>query len=352
MNVQLRTPERTIPMRKPPGFVPAVQRWSARFPDAVSQLQVGSYGVQGVDDAALRESPFAAWLAAALADEAAPAAHDRLRFVDSAGMVNHVLVGYWTDPARFAAWRDAAWNAGWWTSPARLAEPTGYWREELCVALERQETIFFADFVGGAARCPEARLEKTFESGYWGAMRDRIPAAASDPLASPLDGPLAPIERATRGTRWCVRPPANLAVIRSGQYWQNCQGVQREEFFTRVRPRLEDGLRFLAGSPEESGCCSLRYMLHLDDSGEPREETSVVGIFRSLADLERWAEDHATHKAIHGEAFRQLKLYKEHRELRTWHEVFVLAAEDQRFEYLSCHPHTGLLPFFDALRVS
>lgn len=344
--------ERTIPMRKPPGFSPAVQRWSAGFPDEVTHLQVVACGAQGVDDEALLRSPFAAWLTAALSDAAAPSAHDRLRFIDRAGMVNHALMGYWTDPARFAAWRDAPWNTDWWAVPSRLEESTGYWREELCVPLDRQETIYFADFVGGAGRCPGARLEKTYESGYWGAMRDRIPAAAADPLVSPVDGPLAPVERGTHGARWRVWTPANLAIIRSGQYWENCRGKQREEYFSRVRPRLEDGLRFLAGNPQDSGCCSLRYMQHLDAAGDPREETSVVGVFRSLADLEAWAEDHATHKAIHGEAFRQLKLYKEHRELRTWHEVFVLTAEGQRFEYLNCHPQTGLLPYFEAERVA
>jgi hypothetical protein len=92
-------------------------------------------------------------------------------------------------------------------------------------------------------------------------------------------------------------------------------------------------------------------MRHRDDAGQLRDESSVHGVFKSLADLERWSEDHGTHKAIFAEAFRQLKTYQERRELRTWHEVFVLVAADQRFEYLNCHPRTGLLPYFEAVRL-
>jgi hypothetical protein len=34
-------------------------------------------------------------------------------------------------------------------------------------------------------------------------------------------------------------------------------------------------------------------------------------------------------------------------ELRTWHEVAILRDRTE-FEYINCHPETGLLPFFDA----
>jgi aliphatic aldoxime dehydratase len=39
-------------------------------------------------------------------------------------------------------------------------------------------------------------------------------------------------------------------------------------------------------------------------------------------------------------------------QLRTWHEVFVLPAEGQHFEYLNCAPRTGLLPYFDGERLA
>ena len=341
----------TLPMRKPAGFTPAVQRWSARFPSDTSRLRVGYYGVQGADEDTTLRAPFAAWRAEALDSAHAPEAHDRVRFVDRAGQVNHMLIGYWTDPLRFETWRDETWNAGFWASPERLTGPTGVWCEELLVPLDRQETVYFEDFLGGVARCPTASLEKTTESGYWGGMRDRIPAAAHDRLETSHQAPLEPTERATRGARWRVRPPENLAVIRSGQSWERCGEEQRAEYLTRLRPRMEQGLRYLEDKPELSGCCSLRYMQHLDPAGQAAQETSVNGIFRSLADLERWSEHHATHKAIYAEAFRQLNTYKERREFRTWHEVFVLSAQDQSLSYLNCHPLTGTLPYLDADRL-
>jgi len=33
-------------------------------------------------------------------------------------------------------------------------------------------------------------------------------------------------------------------------------------------------------------------------------------------------------------------------ELRTYHEVYVIDRHT-RFEYVNCHPETGLLPYFD-----
>jgi aldoxime dehydratase len=89
---------------------------------------------------------------------------------------------------------------------------------------------------------------------------------------------------------------------------------------------------------------------HRNREGRLLDESSVVGTFLSLHALERWAESHTTHKAIYAEAFRQLRTYQERRELRTWHEVFVLRPEGQRFEYLNCHPQTGILSYFDASR--
>lgn len=51
-------------------------------------------------------------------------------------------------------------------------------------------------------------------------MRDRIPAAAGDPLASLYGHNVPRIEPGeTRGRRLRVAVPANLCVIRSGQNW-------------------------------------------------------------------------------------------------------------------------------------
>jgi aldoxime dehydratase len=65
--------------------------------------------------------------------------------------------------------------------------------------------------------------------------------------------------------------------------------------------------------------------------------------WRSIADLGRWAKDHPTHKAIFGQAMRYLGTMGPAARLRLHHEVIVAAAGEQYFEYLGCHPGTGLL---------
>jgi aldoxime dehydratase len=65
--------------------------------------------------------------------------------------------------------------------------------------------------------------------------------------------------------------------------------------------------------------------------------------WRSLADLDRWAKDHHTHKAIFGQAMKYLSTLGSTARLRLYHEVTVAAADEQYFEYLGCHPSTGML---------
>jgi aldoxime dehydratase len=58
--------------------------------------------------------------------------------------------------------------------------------------------------------------------------------------------------------------------------------------------------------------------------------------------MERWSESHPTHLEIFA-AFMRMAQSLDFRLLRLYHEVSVLRAEEQRFEYLNCHPGTGLL---------
>jgi aldoxime dehydratase len=65
--------------------------------------------------------------------------------------------------------------------------------------------------------------------------------------------------------------------------------------------------------------------------------------WKSLAALERWAESHPTHVAIFGAAMKYLSTLGPAAKLKLYHEVTVLRADEQRFEYLNCHEGTGLL---------
>ena len=78
----------------------------------------------------------------------------------------------------------------------------------------------------------------------------------------------------------------------------------------------------------------------------------TLGHFLSLRHMENWAEKHPTHAAIFNAAISRYKQYGASNQLRTWHEVYVLPAGDQLFEYVNCDPGTGLLRWFSGERLA
>jgi hypothetical protein len=69
----------------------------------------------------------------------------------------------------------------------------------------------------------------------------------------------------------------------------------------------------------------LREPLHavIDDRGDPVDKSFGMSWWRSLADLDRWAKDHPTHKAIFGQAMKYPLHHGSSRPLRLYHEVTV-----------------------------
>jgi aldoxime dehydratase len=94
--------------------------------------------------------------------------------------------------------------------------------------------------------------------------------------------------------------------------------------------------------PRRGGRQSNRYLTVVQD-GRPVERTFGMGWWRSLADLERWAESHPTHVAIFGVAMRYLSTLGPTARLRLYHEVSVVPDGEAFFEYVDCRPGTGLL---------
>jgi aldoxime dehydratase len=176
------------------------------------------------------------------------------------------------------------------------------------------------------------------EHAYWGGARDRLPLAQTDPLA-PGDPPAVTGD----GMRRVVRGQDNLCLIRSGQDWSDTDGGERRMYLDEVEPVLRAGMDFLRDEGRTVGCYANRYMRVIDDRGDPLDKSFGMSWWRSLADLDRWAKDHPTHKAIFGQAMKYLSTMGPAARLRLYHEVTVAAADDQHFEYLGCHPGTGLL---------
>ncbi|BEJ15978.1 hypothetical protein CspHIS471_0505830 [Cutaneotrichosporon sp. HIS471] len=344
-----RPQEAKIQPRKPEGFVPAVQRWSAVLPD---ELVVATFGVQALDADHL-EGEFMRWARIALSPSPsspssapsadAPCIADHARYTDAARYTHHVVVAYWRNPESYARW--SASHEEWWNTAAERSE--GVYREVVHVPSERAETIYWLDYPGGLMRDARTELYPTPYCGYYGAMRDRLPAAAEDLLDAPK--PDRHVKSDTHG-RWRVTLPHNVAVIRSAHTWQFMDEEQLADYGRKLKPPLEKGMDFLATTPE-SGCLSLRWLTVTNEDGVEKPEAHATAYFASLGDMEVWAERHRTHAAIFGAAVARYKHYGGRNQLRTWHEVFVLP-EGQTFEYINCHPETGLLPFFDGERVS
>lgn len=277
----------------------------------------------------------------------APVNTEDARFVDRAGYANLITAAYWTDPASYERWREESGFDSWWNEPVRTIDGHGHFCEILTVPPDRFETIFSHGIVVGVAKTGGEVVGPIREHNYWGSMRDRIQVSADDDLRSgygeslPRMGATATLRRRLR-----VKVPENLAVIRSGQDWNNCMGAELAEYDNSVRPALVEGMTFLRDNPDATGCCDLRFAEETDRDGAPLKKTFGLGYFLTLGHLEKWAASHPTHLAIFSRFLKMVQQHGADLKLRLWHEVSVLPAAGQLFEYINCHPGTGLLPYF------
>lgn len=228
----------------------------------------------------------------------------------------------------------------------------GAWHEVVQVPLDRLETIYSdprREF--GLSACPGARVAPMTTNGYYGAARDRLPVSAIDRVAAAGPHERRASQAPSLGRRVRAECGHNTAVIRSGQYWEWAEGEQLSDYTKELEPKMMAGMRHLREQADREGTMSLRIMTSLDRTTlEPRRETSVLGHFHSLESLETWAAQHATHAAIYEHAIAKNREYGEKRSVVTWHEVFILP-RGTSFEYVNCHPGTGILPFSRAVMV-
>ena len=220
--------------------------------------------------------------------------------------------------------------------------------EMFSIAIDDFETIFGTPNPAGVACAATGMCPNDRTHGYWGSMRDRIPNSRHDSFVSSLGNKLSRASpRETFGKRWRIRAPANLCYIRSGQDYSYCGPEQRKSYIEEMAPVLKEGMDFLRDNPEETGCCSLRFATIVGPKDDPTEETFGLGYFLSLGNLEDWSSTHRTHLMIFSRWQQLYRRYNFSLELRTWHEVAILR-DRTCFEYVNCHPQTGLLPFFEA----
>ncbi len=327
---------RTRPRAVADDFTPPVASWSARAPESMTEVAIGYFGVQGRKgaDARILRAGFETLLAE-LGAKDGPARRDLARYVDADGYENLIAIAYWDDPFAYGRWRTGSF-ADWWSADERLREPIGYFREVLTPRMERLETIFSSTAsLQGLGALMGGFSDEIREHGYWGSMRDRLPAAQIEALNG--EGALAAIT-AGRG-RLTVAGHRNLVVIRSGQDWSKTDGAERRLYLDDIEPTLRAGMDYLRDHGREAGCYVNRYVRLIDEAGDPIEKSFGYSHWRSLAHLERWAASHPTHLAIF-DLFLRVAAGLEKLELH--HEVCVLEPEWQTYEYVNCYAGTGL----------
>ena len=337
----LRCP-RTRSRRVSDTWQPPVPAYSSRGSKSIEAVVMAYFGVQSKGDE-MKGRTCAAFQTILESFKAAdgPARHDLVHHVDAEGYLNMIAVAYWTDPAEYDRWNDSPVVSGWWASDERLDEGVGYFREILRPRMEQFETIFTHDYgpLEGVSVLMGGMSEPIIEHGYWGSMRDRLPLSQTDTM-DPV-GELAVAQGPPAlGGRVVIRGHDNLALIRSGEDWSRTKGEERDTWFNEIQPVLLEGMNYLRDEGLEVGCYCNRYVYHMDGQGNLEDRGFGYSLWRSLANLEHWAESHPTHLSIF---VTFMKLAKKFQDLTLYHEVSVFDASNQHFEYVNCHPKTGVM---------
>lgn len=329
--------ERTRSRRIPDDYSPPYPSFVARFKPAVKQVVMAYFGIQFAGEAPPSAGRALAWIAQRFSVADGASHWDRARYTDEAGYATVVSVGYWNDPSAFERWFTQA-REDWMTKP-ELSEGLGRFIEVLSPNMDGFETLFSS--LGrpeGVATIAETMSGEVQEHAYWGGMRDRIPRSQRDAM-SPTGSPSVVRD----GDRIRVFAGDNICLIRSGEDWTDTGQEERAMYLDDVEPVLREGMDFLRDEGRDIGCYANRYMVVENGDGIRLQKTYGMSWWRSLADLERWAESHPTHVAIFGAAMKYLSTLGPAAKLRLYHEVSVARVQEQFFEYSKCHPETGML---------
>ncbi|MFF2027614.1 phenylacetaldoxime dehydratase family protein [Streptomyces sp. NPDC058171] len=109
---------------------------------------------------------------------------------------------------------------------------------------------------------------------------------------------------------------------------------------TRFCPLCRTAWTFCATTDNRWAATATGLCANIDLDGNFLDQSYNIGHWGSLDKLERWAESHPTHLRIFTTFFRVAASLSK---LRLYHEVSVFDARDQRYEYINCHPQTGML---------
>ena len=330
----------------PPNWKPPVPAWSASIQSDCQEVIIGYFGYQIKDDQQATEpTGFLKWFTQLLKIENAPIHTERGRVIDDHGYLNGYFISYWDSETTYKKWRESSGFTEWWNATERVDDDFGYWAELMVVPTERFETLFSSENKAGAAEMFDKFEGPIQEHNYFGGMRDRLKISAVNLLESNIDNLVEQSNVDSIGKRIFLRTPKNLAIIRSAQNLTETKGDELERYNRDVYPHLIKGMDFISKNSEEVGCCSSRFSEELTLDGEPTKKTFGFAYFLTLGHLEKWSKTHPTHLAIFHSFLKMAEELRGDIKIKLWHEVSVLP-EGQIFEYINCHPKTGLLPWF------
>ncbi|KAF2145866.1 uncharacterized protein K452DRAFT_355386 [Aplosporella prunicola CBS 121167] len=352
------TVPRSQPAAMPPNSTPPFPAYCSRFPESTKDIVMAIIGAQSHDQEELgidTLDPVRKFV-----DDAncSPRFWDIASGRDSQDRHNVILIAYWSSRADYEQWTRESGFEKWWSGLDPQDQPHGWFLEVLFPPMQNLETIFTTveppEGVGQMQKCISAPFQ---EHGYWGSMRDRMPAAQTDPLVGEnreMDAAFTP-ERSSQGLetgesneRKRVRVPGkeNLCVIRSGQDWSVASQRERSLYLESMHPVLTKGMDFLRNEGKDIGCYNCRFMEIRDtnnDALSKSDRTFGLAFFNDMASLENWSKKHETHLDIFGRFLKYTKELNFDISLRLYHEVYVLKPDQQLFEYVGCHPEAGLL---------
>jgi hypothetical protein len=340
--------ERTLPSNLPPNYQPPFPAYAARFPKSSKGLVMAVIGLQKKTEVSYSDEDRKKLIGfiSQRVGEVTPQHWGLAAVVDKEGYRNIAAIAYWKSVSEHNTWIDKSGFGDFWKD-LQPAGGIGWFMEVFSPSMDRLETVFSDNNVPeGIAHMRESVSGPLQEHVYWGSMRDRLPASQTDAL----DGDQMSLSKEDKvldaeSKRIRVAGRKNLAMIRSGQDWSNTSSHERELYLKTMHPVLIKGMEFLTHEGSAVGCFSNRFMevVNIDGSSEPTDKTFGLGYFDDMASLEGWSKQHKTHLDIFGRFIQYAAELQNHVQLRLFHEVMVLQPEQQFFEYVGCHPGTGML---------
>lgn len=209
---------RKYPLKRPSKHQVQVPRWTLNLPEGVTHIYTVYVGVQAHGNrqpaATKAEQSIREWLDGA---SGKPTAVDVFRVTHGFDVVDSkVWIAYWTAPEGFATKVKSLDLTQLWNALGAEKMDVGLWCEYFITPIERLETNYASlKHQPGLAQVPGSEFPEHNLTAYWGAGRDRIPAAAYDLFKPPkgLEAPSASPEGV--GERFTGTNYDNMCHIRA-----------------------------------------------------------------------------------------------------------------------------------------